>query len=183
MKTIILIGILFLSLGGTELYSQKLQLPKKVRVNLDSIAQWTILKFGDKQYYNICKKNPDIKIDNEENRKRYLLTYHYDTTKIRLDYNYVAKVYIWCDTKKPDVIAFGNGWGYTQLEKALEDEKQGKKAIKKMPFQTFDYEELKRWNQEFEKFRQWEKRKLDSISKIYYKKLQREKDSLERKNN
>jgi hypothetical protein len=182
MKTLILISILILFTGIENCFSQKEKLSRRERARLDTLARQMIIKFGDKRYHEACVYNPDIQLVIDNNKEKYVLTYHCDTSKIRFEYRFAAQVYILKNTLEPLSITFGQGLGYGELKKRMEEEKQGK-VIEKIGFFPLDMEELKRQKQLWEEFQREQKIKEDSINKIYYKKLQREKDSLERKNN
>ena len=125
---------------------------------LDSVARWAIGKFGEEGYTEMSKDvKPRIILRKfvsslEYNgRECYEVKYMQDTLKpIRLEYNYIARVIIWKDTKEAYLIAFGNGWGHFDLPKMLREEKAGK-PIEKVKYVLVDYGAIRREGEEFRK--------------------------------
>ena len=125
---------------------------------LDSVARWAIGKFGEKGYTEMSKDvKPRIILRKfvsslEYNgRECYEVKYMQDTLKpVRLEYNYIARVIIWKDTKEAYTIDFGNGWGHFDLPKMLREEKAGK-PIEKVKYVLVDYGALKKEAEEFRK--------------------------------
>lgn len=154
MKTILFILIVLLS-GIDHLYSQELELTRKERRFLDSLSLSVIRKFGEDGYYKMARKKKSVIIlknyesdDQYNGRECYKVSYYQDSTKdVRLEWNHIAQVIIWKDTKEAYEVDFGNGYGYFNLPKMLEDEKAGKK-IKRMPFVLVDYKALEeKWRE------------------------------------
>lgn len=44
-------------------------------------------------------------------RKFYTVTFTYDSTAVKFDFGFAARVRIWKDTGEPLDVIFGNGWG------------------------------------------------------------------------
>ena len=136
---------------------------------LDSVARWAIGKFGEEGYTEMSKDvKPRIILRKfvsslEYNgRECYEVKYMQDTLKpIRLEYNYIARVIIWKDTKEAYAVNFGNGYGYYNLPKILADEKAGKK-ITRMPFVLVDYKALEE---------QWQK-VIEENERLFRKKVE-----------
>ena len=52
---------------------------------------------------------PEIK--KQIGRKYYTVTFTYDSTAVKFDFGFAARVRIWKDTGEPLDVIFGNGWG------------------------------------------------------------------------
>ena len=148
MKTRLFIFIILLSV--IKVYSQEVALTRKERRSLDSLSLAVIKKFGEDGYYKMAKKEKSVIIlrnyesdDQYNGRKCYEVSYYWDTAKdVGLEWEHIAKVVIWKDTKEAYAVYFGNGYGYGDLPKMLEDEKAGKKIVQ-MPFVPVDYKALR----------------------------------------
>ena len=149
MKMILFI-LAYMIVGINYMYSQEVELSRKERRSLDSLSLAVIKKFGEEGYYNMAKKEKPVivlkRYDSKiryDGREYYEVSYYQDSTKdVRLEWNHIAQVVIWKDTKEAYAVDFGNGYGYFDLPKMLADEKAGKK-ITRMPFVLVDYKVLK----------------------------------------
>ena len=149
MKTwIVLLAALLVGMGDAA--AQEVELSRKERRSLDSLSLAVIKKFGEDGYYKMAKKEKSVIIlrnyesdDQYNGRKCYEVSYYWDTAKdVGLEWEHIAKVVIWKDTKEAYAVYFGNGYGYGDLPKMLEDEKAGKKIVQ-MPFVPVDYKALR----------------------------------------
>ena len=154
MKTLTMIFV-YLLVSMSTVCSQELELTRKERRFLDSLSLSVIRKFGEDGYYKMARKEKSVIIlknyesdDQYNGREYYEVSYYQDSTKdVRLEWNHIAQVVIWEDTKEAYAVNFGNGYGYGDLPKMLEDEKAGKK-IKRMPFVLVDYKALEeKWRE------------------------------------
>ncbi len=50
-------------------------------------------------------------IQKQFGRKYYTITFTYDSTAVKFDFGFAARVRIWKDTGGPLDVIFGNGWG------------------------------------------------------------------------
>ena len=149
MRTwIVLLAVLLVGMGDAA--AQEVELSRKERRSLDSLSLSVIRKFGEEGYYKMAKKEKPVivlkRYDSKiryDGREYYEVSYYQDSTKdVRLEWNHIAQVVIWKDTKEAYAVDFGNGYGYFDLPKMLADEKAGKK-ITRMPFVLVDYKVLK----------------------------------------
>ena len=60
---------------------------------------------------------PEIK--KQIGRKFYTVTFTYDSTAVKFDFGFAARVRIWKDTGEPLDVIFGNGWGRNFLFKTF----------------------------------------------------------------
>ena len=157
MRTwIVLLAALLVGMGDAA--AQEIKPSSPEYHYLDSVARWAIGKFGEEGYTEMSKDvKPRIILRKfvsslEYNgRECYEVKYMQDTLKpIRLEYNYIARVIIWKDTKEAYLIAFGNGWGHFDLPKMLREEKAGK-PIEKVKYVLVDYGAIRREGEEFRK--------------------------------
>ena len=156
MRTIMILALLIGSVGYGR--SQEIKPSSPEYHYLDSVCRWAIGKFGEEGYTEMSKDvKPRIILRKfvsslEYNgRECYEVKYMQDTLKpVRLEYNYIARVIIWKDTKEAYTIDFGNGWGHFDLPKMLREEKAGK-PIEKVKYVLVDYGALKKEAEEFRK--------------------------------
>ena len=87
-------------------------------------------------------------------RKFYTVTFTYDSTAVKFDFGFAARVRIWKDTGEPLDVIFGNGWGRNFLFKTFVEqtnhspndyEKVASDSIVKVPLQTV-HEPENIWN-------------------------------------
>ena len=87
-------------------------------------------------------------------RKFYTVTFTYDSTAVKFDFGFAARVRIWKDTGEPLDVIFGNGWGRNFLFKTFVEqtnhspndyEKVASDSIVKVPLQTI-HEPESIWN-------------------------------------
>ena len=87
-------------------------------------------------------------------RKFYTVTFTYDSTAVKFDFGFAARVRIWKDTGEPLDVIFGNGWGRNFLFKTFVEqtnhspndyEKVASDSIVKVPLQTV-HEPESIWN-------------------------------------
>ena len=95
---------------------------------------------------------PEIK--KQIGRKYYTVTFTYDSTAVKFDFGFAARVRIWKDTGEPLDVIFGNGWGRNFLFKTFVEqtnhspndyEKVASDSIVKVPLQTV-HEPESIWN-------------------------------------
>ena len=137
-------SVLLLICCTMNTYSQSLKdLSKSARdsIMLES-AKKIILEFGDERYYT---EHINVKISRiispegaNKGRAFYKLTYEYDTTKYKLEWNYLVEVYFWEDTGAIEYIAFGNGCSLAKENmEAIRDKQKKKNFVSKVPFKSF----------------------------------------------
>ena len=87
-------------------------------------------------------------------RKFYTVTFTYDSTAVKFDFGFAARVRIWKDTGEPLDVIFGNGWGRNFLFLSFKEqtnhspndyEKVASDSIVKVPLQTV-HEPENIWN-------------------------------------
>ena len=87
-------------------------------------------------------------------RKFYTVTFTYDSTAVKFDFGFAARVRIWKDTGEPLDVIFGNGWGRNFLFKTFVEqtnhspndyERVASDSIVKVPLQTV-HEPESIWN-------------------------------------
>ena len=87
-------------------------------------------------------------------RKFYTVTFTYDSTAVKFDFGFAARVRIWKDTEEPLDVIFGNGWGRNFLFLSFKEqtnhspndyEKVASDSIVKVPLQTV-HEPENIWN-------------------------------------
>ena len=92
-------------------------------------------------------------------RKFYTVTFTYDSTAVKFDFGFAARVRIWKDTGKPLDVIFGNGWGRNFFFKTFVEqtnhspndyEKVASDSIVKVPLQTVHEPEVI-WNDNSDK--------------------------------
>ena len=92
-------------------------------------------------------------------RKFYTVTFTYDSTAVKFDFGFAARVRIWKDTGEPLDVIFGNGWGRNfffetfveQTNHSPNDfEKISSDSIVKVPLQTVHEPEVI-WNDNSDK--------------------------------
>ena len=92
-------------------------------------------------------------------RKFYTVTFTYDSTAVKFDFGFAARVRIWKDTGEPLDVIFGNGWGRNFLFKTFVEqtnhspndyEKVASDSIVKVPLQTVHEPEVI-WNDNSDK--------------------------------
>ena len=100
---------------------------------------------------------PEIK--KQIGRKYYTVTFTYDSTAVKFDFGFAARVRIWKDTGEPLDVIFGNGWGRNFLFKTFVEqtnhspndyEKVASDSIVKVPLQTVHEPEVI-WNDNSDK--------------------------------
>ena len=110
---------------------------------LISIAKEAVLTYGP-DYYREYREpiiergqippkgelNPD---GNNAGRYFFTVTFPYDRTQERLEWDFAAEVAIWEDTVQPAVVSFGNGLGFGFPENRLRSTSD---VIETMPFQS-----------------------------------------------
>ena len=98
-------------------------------------------------------------IQKQFGRKYYTITFTYDSTAVKFDFGFAARVRIWKDTGEPLDVIFGNGMGRNFLFKTFveqtnhspEDyEKVASDSIVKVPLQTVHEPEVI-WNDNSDK--------------------------------
>ncbi len=162
-----MLAVLLVGMGDAA--AQEVELSRKERRSLDSLSLAVIKKFGEEGYYNMAKKEKPVivlkRYDSKiryDGREYYEVSYYQDSTKdVRLEWNHIAQVVIWKDTKEAYAVNFGNGYGYYNLPKILADEKAGKK-ITRMPFVLVDYKALEE---------QWQK-VIEENERLFRKKVE-----------
>ena len=89
-----------------------------------------------------------------DRKKFYTVTFTYDSTAVKFDFGFAARVRIWKDTGEPLDVIFGNGWGRNffflsfkeQTDHSANDyEKVASDSIVKVPLQTV-HEPENIWN-------------------------------------
>lgn len=187
MKTFLLLSLLtfFCVINGN---TQEVKSTSPEYHYLDSVARWAIWKFGEEGYSKMCENvKPKIILRKfvstlEYNgRECYEVKYMQDSSKpVRLEYNHIAKVIIWKDTKEAYSIAFGNGWGHFDLPKMLEDEKNGK-PFPKVAYQLTNWDSLKmEWKKAREEWEAVERRLKAKAHEEYQKKMAKIREERER---
>ena len=92
-------------------------------------------------------------------RKFYTVTFTYDSTAVKFDFGFAARVRIWKDTGEPLDVIFGNGWGRNFFFKTFVEqtnhspndyEKVASDSIVKVPLQTVHEPEVI-WNDNSDK--------------------------------
>ena len=187
MKTLTMIFVsLLVSIGVAR--AQNIEPSSPEYHYLDSVARWAIGKFGEEGYSKMCENvKPKIIlrkfVSTLENNGRecYEVKYMQDSSKpVRLEYNHIAKVIIWKDTKEAYSIAFGNGWGHFDLPKMLEDEKNGK-PFPKVAYQLTNWDSLKmEWKKAREEWEAVERRLKAKAHEEYQKKMAKIREERER---
>lgn len=138
---VILISILICC--STGVFSQSLKDLSKLKrdsIMLDA-AKKIILEFGDERYYS---EHVNIKISRQispeganKGRAFYKLTYEYDTTKYRLEWNYLVEVYFWEDTGVIEYIVFGNGSSLVkETMETIREKRKKRSVVSKVPFES-----------------------------------------------
>ena len=113
---------------------------KRDSVMLDS-AKKIILEFGDERYYT---EHVNVKISRQisqeganKGRAFYKLVYEYDTTKLKLEWNYLAEVYFWEDTGAIEYITFGDGSCLVKENMdAIREKRKKRNVVSKVPFKS-----------------------------------------------
>lgn len=122
-------GLIFLMMFGFNAIAQTSDLGKmsvESRNNyLINIANEVSKTFGPDyvKYFSKPVISEVMKLDKNEfgdsqeefmkniGREYYVITFPYDKSKIKLDFDFAAKVRVWKDTGEPLDITFGNGFG------------------------------------------------------------------------
>lgn len=99
MKTILFI-LVYMIVGINYMYSQEVELSRKVRRSLDSLSLAVIKKFGEEGYYKMAKGERAVIVlkcyesdDQYDGREYYEVSYYQDSTKdVRLEWNHIAQV-------------------------------------------------------------------------------------------
>lgn len=72
---------------------------------------------------------------NNIGREYYVVTFPYDSAKVKLDFNFAAKVRVWKDNGEPLDVTFGNGFGRNFLILSYANQTMTRNAIEVVPFQ------------------------------------------------
>ena len=113
------------------------------------------IKFFSKDIYG--DDRPQIR--KQIGRKFYTVTFTYDSTAVKFDFGFAARVRIWKDTGEPLDVIFGNGWGRNFLFKTFVEqtnhspndyEKVASDSIVKVSLQTVHEPEVI-WNDNSDK--------------------------------
>ena len=164
--------------GMMSLYAQSLKLNKYFedsdKKTLIRTAKNVALTFGPAYVPFFLKANvSDVQVFKKEDyggdnrpqirkqigRKFYTVTFTYDSTAVKFDFGFAARVRIWKDTGEPLDVIFGNGWGRNFLFKTFVEqtnhspndyEKVASDSIVKVPLQTVHEPEVI-WNDNSDK--------------------------------
>lgn len=68
-------------------------------------------------------------------REYYVITFPYDNSKVKLDFDFAAKVRVWKDTGEPLDVVFGNGYGRNFLLLSYAHQTMARNTIEVVPFQ------------------------------------------------
>lgn len=161
MKKIIF--ILSVILGTVALYAQSLNSRKRSEAfsksSLIETAKNVAMTYGPAYVAYFKSANvSDIQVFQKEDygdsfpeikkqigRKYYTVTFTYDSTAVKFDFGFAARVRIWKDTGEPLDVIFGNGWGRNFLFLSFKEqtnhspndyEKVASDSIVKVPLQT-----------------------------------------------
>ena len=169
--------IIFFVWGLTPLYAQSLKLNKNFedsdKETLIRTAENVAMTFGPAYvpYFNGAiisdiqiftkhlfeDRRPQIR--KQIGRKFYTVTFTYDSTAVKFDFGFAARVRIWKDTGEPLDVIFGNGWGRNFFFETFEEqthhspydfEKIASDSIVKVPLQT-EHEPEVIWNDNSDK--------------------------------
>lgn len=123
MKQFIQVFLVCTLICATKISSAQSSLDKMNQPKRDSTllarAKQAIITYGP-GYYRDYKQTIERKQIYDGNRKLidiYLITYYYDKSKEKLEYNFAAEVIIKARTGLVSSVIFGNGMGFAELDR------------------------------------------------------------------
>lgn len=99
--------------------------------------------------FNSDDKRAEIK--KNIGREYYIVTFPYDKSKEKLDFNYSSMIKIWKDSGEPLEIIFGNGHGKNFLFLSYKEQIDSRAIIDVVPYQQSVTSQEKIWKEETEK--------------------------------